>query len=81
MPSPEACADEFTRDLLEDRNGWKAVALANQATAQSHQARWVRAEAALQAIVDLGGAYGSQAWMAEADRIAREALAQNREPK
>ena len=30
--------------------------------------------AALQQIVDLGGAYGSRAWMHEADRIARAAL-------
>lgn len=34
-----------------------------------------RLRAALQAIIDLGGAHGSRAWMAEADRIAREALA------
>lgn len=32
---------------LEGRNGWKTVALANQATAQSHQARWAAAEALL----------------------------------
>lgn len=47
MPSPEACEDEFSRDLLEDRNGWKTVALANQATAQIHARRWAAAEALL----------------------------------
>lgn len=47
MPSPEACADEFARDLLADRNGWKTVALANQAAAQSHVKRWASAEALL----------------------------------
>lgn len=31
---------------MSDR-GWKAVALANQATAQSHQERWAAAEALL----------------------------------
>lgn len=46
--TPEACADADARDLLADRNSWKAVALANGATAQSHQARWASAEALLQ---------------------------------
>jgi len=46
--SPEACADEFSRDLLADRNSWKAVALANGATARSHVARWASAEALLE---------------------------------
>lgn len=34
-------------DTLDDMRGWKTVALANQATAQSHQARWASAEALL----------------------------------
>ena len=42
--------DETTKETFPPRgvDGWRAVALANQATAQSHQARWASAEALLQ---------------------------------